>query len=149
MINDGSPFGGFCACCSFTQADAIFNALYHLNLPSLPEDADLLTLFKPRPQSGHFFPRVSFTTRAKRDVFSTWPEDVVLDFNEECPRMTGSRFLTMCVHAMGHSNWPDGVKKCILGTVDFTPGMSKGHDIKRGCVQEMGWAGVQHACLIR
>lgn len=85
---------GFCVCCSFTSADAIFNALYNLEVHG--EAMSLSQCFAPRPQSGYWFPRLVLgrSHRTWDAIISSSSHTVTF---EEGPRTKGSDITTLCV----------------------------------------------------
>jgi hypothetical protein len=62
--------------------------------------------------------------------------------NEPTARKNSAAVATVCVQAMGHSNWPNGVKSTILGPCSFPASAFQSHDIKRGAMVDLAFSGV-------
>ena len=135
-----SPSVAFCATCTFTTADVIFNAQYHSleTTVQLP----LKDYFTSRPQAGYWFPRCSFGRGCRKWNALACPEQVEVDFDAEKPRIPASRLATICVQAAAAAIWPDGYKVTPMGTFNFKPAMVHSHDVKRGVAVELPASGV-------
>ena len=157
MQREGQLSIGFCACCSFTTTDFVFNALYWCQCHEI-DDLDrnravgstaeeLSVLCKPRPRQAtqHWFPTVSFgrTARDKQWDMQVASNKLKMSFAHVLgERKNSASMATICVQAMGFSNWPDGVKVTPYGPCSFSASAYSSHDIKRGALMDLAFSGV-------
>ena len=148
---------GFCACCSFTTSDFVYNGLHSLQVEDMLEAnrpvgssaQELSHYFKPRPQddSMHWFPTVTFKRKAADKPWNMKLSNsmIQMTFSEAATkivdRKNSAAMATICVQAMGYSNWPNGVKCTIFGPCDFGANAYGSHDIKRGALLDLAFSG--------
>lgn len=149
MIDAGNLSAGFCVCCSYTQADMLFNGLSYSrsdgddgdSSSNLCDVCDMVELFPPR-QEPYFFPKVTFTSRGRRELSMVVDAGLQMEFMmQETHRRGGAKMATICVQAAAYANWPDGWRHHTLGSSKFTPSQQNSHDIKRGALIEGPFAG--------
>lgn len=158
MQRQGQLSIGFCACCSFTTTDFTFNALYwcqchdienpdQINRAVGGTSEELAAFCKPRPREAtqHWFPTILFGRSAKDKPWDMQIANNKLNLNFEHvlgERKNSASMATICVQAMGFSNWPQGVKLTPFGPCSFSASAYGSHDIKRGSLIDLAFSGV-------
>jgi hypothetical protein len=118
---------------------------------------ELLHYFKPRPQdsTAHWFPTVQFQRKAAAKPWNMQISNsmVLMTFEhlaeKTVDRKNSANMATICVQAIGYSNWPNGVKSTIFGACNFPASAFSSHDIKRGAIVDLAFSGEHQYTISR